>query len=85
MLLRVIRPLSASVDGVDLTQFEAGHVYSFSTSIAAFLLAIGAAEPCDQDAEPVTGPTRSGLFESRRESTVAKQRWTGPERRRTKR
>jgi hypothetical protein len=85
MLLRVRRPLSGSVDGVDLTQFDAGGVYSFSASLAAFLLAIGAAEPCDPNAEPMLGPARGRMFESRRETSLANQRWTGPERRRTKR
>ena len=85
MLLRVSRPLSGSVDGVDLTQFDAGCVYTFSMSIAAFLLAIGAAEPCDPDAAPTLGRSPERLFETRRHASVPRQRWSGPERRRTKR
>ena len=84
MLLRVSRPLSGSVDGVDLTQFEPGCVYSFSVSIAAFLLAIGAAEPCDEHAEPIVGATRR-VFEGRRQRSQPQRPWTGPERRSVKR
>jgi hypothetical protein len=84
MLLRVKRPLSGSVDGVDLTQFRSGVVYTFSTHVAGFLLAIGAAEPVDDSAEMVAGHG-AHLFESRRQSSTPSEPWLGPERRKVKR
>jgi hypothetical protein len=84
MLLRVKRPLSGSVDGVDLTQFRPGVVYTFSAHVAGFLLAIGAAEPVDDSAEMVASHG-ARLFESRRQSSVPSEPWLGPERRKVKR
>lgn len=82
MLLRVLRPLSGSVDGIDLTRFEAGQVYRFSTGLAAFLLAIAAAEPIDaDDDDAVTWPARPRIYDIRRPSPAPQPRWTGPERR----
>jgi hypothetical protein len=69
MLVRIIRPLSGTVDGVDLTRFEPGRTYKLSTEIGSFVLSLGAGEPVDTDAEQLAGsaeglpsrPARSNL------------------------
>jgi hypothetical protein len=85
MRLRVLRPLSGSVDGIDLTQFKAGSVYSFSTAIASFLLAIGAAEPVVTTAPSDSKPRSQELWNDRRQSSAPRVQWTGLDRRRNKR
>ena len=65
--LRVLQTLTGSIDGIQLSRFRAGSVYEFGSTIASYLLAIGAAEPADD--EPATilppdqqmfGPVASG-------------------------
>jgi hypothetical protein len=85
MLLRVLRPLSGSVDGVDLTKFEAEQVYRFTNGVASFLLAIAAAEPVEEGVEPAVWPASRRMFDGRRESSVSQPRWTGRDRRSNKR
>ena len=85
MRLRVLRQLSGSVDGIDLTQFEPGLVYHFSIDIATFLMALGAAAPAEDDAEVATAARGQRLFPMRRQASLTRVVWTGPDRRRTKR
>lgn len=51
--LRITRPLSGSVDGIQLARFEMGKVYDFGTELANYLMAIRAAEPVE-DEHPAT-------------------------------
>ena len=45
MKLRIVRPVSGSIDGIDLNRFDVGSVYEIGTSLGCYLLAMGAAEP----------------------------------------
>jgi hypothetical protein len=76
MLVRIKRPLAGSVDGVALRQFDAGRVYSVSADLAAYLLALNAAHPVDDDAEELRWTGR-GLAQR-----PSNGRWRGLERRR---
>ena len=53
MRLRITQRLSGSIDGRQLSQFELGEAYDVGTSIGSYLLAVGAAEPV-QDDEPAS-------------------------------
>ena len=44
MRLKITHALSGSIDGIQLSHFVVGHAYEVGTSLASFLLAIGAAE-----------------------------------------
>ena len=39
--LRIIRPISGSIDGIDLNHFEVGSVYDVGTRLGSYLLAMG--------------------------------------------
>jgi hypothetical protein len=85
MLLRVLRPISGSVDGIDLTAYDPGRIYRFSTELAAFVMAIGAAEPVDGLViETTIWPAKKRMFDSRQLFTRAAL-WHGEERRSQKR
>jgi hypothetical protein len=43
--LKITKHLSGSIDGLHLDRFAVGGVYDVGTSLANYLLAIGAAEP----------------------------------------
>jgi hypothetical protein len=47
MRIRIVEPRVASVDGVDLSAFAAGHAYEIDATIASYLIVSGVAEPCD--------------------------------------
>lgn len=83
MLLRITRPVTGVVDGIDLSQFEAGTVHRLATEIACYLLALDAAMPVDGDTEPVIWPRKKRLFDPTTPPRHA--RWSGVERRRNKR
>jgi hypothetical protein len=77
VLLRISRPMSGAVDGIDLTRFHEGRVYPFSPTLAAFVVAIGAGEPVDgDDPQP---PLAGGVFAARPPERAL--HWTGRERR----
>jgi hypothetical protein len=46
MRIRIVEPRVASVDGVDLSVFQGGHVYEVDPTIATYLIVSGVAEPC---------------------------------------
>ena len=50
MRLKITKHLSGSIDGLHLDRFAIGGVYDVGTSLANYLLAIGAAEPEDEPA-----------------------------------
>ena len=45
MRLKITKPLAGSIDGLHLGRFAVGEVYDVGTSLANYLLAMGAAEP----------------------------------------
>ena len=80
MLLRINRQVTGVVDGIDLSQFEAGAVHQVATEIACYLMALGAATPVDDDAEAAIWPRSKRLFDP---STPPRHTpWTGADRRR---
>ena len=54
--LLVTQQLSGSIDGIRLDRFRPGTVYEVGSTVGAYLLAIGAAEPVD-DATPAAVPS----------------------------
>jgi hypothetical protein len=47
--LRITETLSGSIDGIQLSRFQAGYVYELGTTLGNYLLALGAAEPVVED------------------------------------
>ena len=52
MRVRITKPLSGSIDGIQLSRLSKGHVYDVYTSLACYLLSEGMAEPAPDD-EPI--------------------------------
>lgn len=57
MRLRITRPVSGSIDGIQLDHFEVGQSYDIGTSVGSYLLAIGAAEPASEEGPTITLPS----------------------------
>ena len=49
MRLKITKQLAGSIDGLHLGRFAVGGVYDIGTSLANYLLAVGAAEPVVDD------------------------------------
>jgi hypothetical protein len=47
--LLVTQRLSGSIDGIRLDRFQPGAVYEVGSTLGAYLLAVGAAEPVEDD------------------------------------
>jgi hypothetical protein len=60
--LRITRRLTGNVDGVRLDRFEPKYIYDVSVLIGCYLLAIGAAEPVDDEGPALVLPIRQQLF-----------------------
>jgi hypothetical protein len=54
--LLVTQRLSGSIDGIRLDRFRPGSVYEVGTTVGAYLLAVGAAEPVEEDT-PAEAPS----------------------------
>jgi hypothetical protein len=55
--VRIIsRPTEESVDGIALSHFKVGSVYSVPVSLATLLIVEGWAEPVVEEAEPILPP-----------------------------
>ena len=61
MRLRITRKLSGSIDGLQLAHFEPGTLYDVGTSLGSYLLALGAAEPVNDDAPERILPINESL------------------------
>ncbi|HEY6361814.1 MAG TPA: hypothetical protein VIX63_11955 [Vicinamibacterales bacterium] len=66
MRLRITRVITGSIDGIQFDHFIVGEIYEIGTAVGSYLLAIGAAEPVDEE-----GPA----------SAVPSVRWEARERR----
>ena len=58
MRLKITKPLAGSIDGLHLGRFAVGEVYDVGTSLANYLLAMGAAEPVVDEETPGQLPMR---------------------------
>ena len=87
MRLKITKPLSGSIDGLNVGRFKAGEIYEIGTSLANYLLAIDAAEPVSDpelpDAfpntrhEPAIAPVVRAHGGSRRRSSSGRGRPRG--------
>ena len=69
MHVRITCRLDGEVDGVELAQFEVGEIYHLDSSLATYLIVMGAAEVVMPDDSSVVAP-----FAARAEERV----WMGP-------
>ena len=51
MRIRITEPLAGSIDGIQLDRFRVGETYDMGTTLASYLMAVGAAVPV-VDASP---------------------------------
>jgi|KBSSwiStaDraftv2_1062776.scaffolds.fasta_scaffold6633999_1 hypothetical protein len=49
MRVRITAVMKGRIDGINLEQFEVGHVYDIGTSLVNYLLASGYAVPVDDE------------------------------------
>ena len=49
MRVRITRALKGSIDGIQLSRLEEGHVYDVNTSLACYLLSEQMAEPASDE------------------------------------
>jgi hypothetical protein len=54
--VRIIRRLTGSVDGIDLSPFQPGSVYELSTALGSYLLCVRVAEPAPDDSPSLAVP-----------------------------
>ena len=62
MRVRITKPLSGSIDGIQLSRLSKGHVYDLYTSLACYLLTDGMAEPAPDDEPIAVFPTGNQMF-----------------------
>ena len=60
--LRITRRLTENVDGIRLDHFEPKYIYEVGVLVGCYLLAIGAAEPVDDEGPALVLPVRQQLF-----------------------
>jgi hypothetical protein len=60
--LRITQRLTGNVDGIRLDHFEPKYVYEVGVLVGCYLLAIGAAEPVDDEGPALVLPIRHHLF-----------------------
>jgi hypothetical protein len=57
MRLRITRPVSGSIDGIQLSHFDVGQIYEVGTAVGSYLLAVGAAQPVSEEGPVQIVPT----------------------------
>jgi hypothetical protein len=62
MRVRITRPLSGSIDGIQLDRFIPGFVYDVGTSVGSYLLSEGWAEPVVDESPALVVPLHAPLF-----------------------
>ena len=65
MRVRITKPLSGSIDGIQLSRLSKGHVYDVYTSLACYLLTEGMAEPAPDDDPIAVLPVKNETFHQR--------------------
>jgi len=62
MRIRITRPLSGSIDGIQLDRFIAGFVYDVGTGLGSYLLSERWAEPVLDDTPALVVPLHAPMF-----------------------
>ena len=62
MRVRITKPLSGSIDGIQLSRLSKGHVYDVYTSLACYLLSEEMAEPAPDDEPIAILPIENQMF-----------------------
>jgi hypothetical protein len=60
--VRITQRLTGNLDGIRLDHFEPQYVYEVGVLVGCYLLAIGAAEPVDDEGPALVSPVRQQLF-----------------------
>ena len=60
--LRITRRLTENIDGIKLDHLEPHYVYEVGVLVGCYLLAVGAAEPVDDDGPALVLPIKQQLF-----------------------
>ncbi len=63
MRVRITKPLTGSIDGIQLSRLSQGHVYDVYTSLACYLLSEGMAEPAPNEEPIAILPVENRMFE----------------------
>jgi len=63
MRIRITRPLSGSIDGIQLDRFIAGFVYDVGTALGSYLLSERWAEPVLDDTPALVVPLHAPMFQ----------------------
>jgi hypothetical protein len=63
MRVRITKPLSGSIDGIQLSRLSKGHVYDVYTSLACYLLSEQVAEPALDDEPIAVLPIENQMFQ----------------------
>ena len=63
MRVRITKPLSGSIDGIQLSRLSKGHVYDVYTSLACYLLSEEMAEPAPDDGPIAVLPIENQMFQ----------------------
>ena len=63
MRVRITKPLSGSIDGIQLSRLSKGHVYDVYTSLACYLLSEEVAEPAPDDEPIAVLPIENQMFQ----------------------
>ena len=65
MRVRITRPLSGSIDGIQLDRFIPGFVYDVGTAIGSYLLSERWAEPVMDESPALVVPLHAPMFHPR--------------------
>ena len=65
MRVRITRPLSGSIDGIQLDRFIPGFVYDVGTAIGSYLLSEQWAEPVLDESPALVVPLHAPMFHPR--------------------
>jgi len=63
MRVRITKPLTGSIDGIQLSRLSKGRVYDVNTSLGCYLLSEEMAELVSSDAPPVAVPVVRKIVE----------------------
>src|ERR1044071_10242815 len=71
MRVRITRPLSGSIDGIQLDRFIAGFVYDVGTGLGSYLLSERWAEPVLDDTPALVVPLHAPMFHPHQRQVIS--------------